>query len=400
MNPGPPHVARLAALVVACLSLAAARGACQDAPVLRATPAVTVSPWERSLALEAEGKLAQARQVLVDAFGPRPVYYEPAVRLAWLSFSMRDGAAAVELYRHARTLPGSLPEATTGLGLALTMRGYAELARGAFGAARGSWNEALAIDAANADARAGVDILGGPEGVTIEAWGAALSATSGSSRASVLYAQLPARLNNALAVRVALRQVSSPTFVGTKGVFSMQTELFGGIARDLGISTTELIAFSLAGSTYSHAGVALATRVGGTFGVTGTASVIGLASGTNVQFAPMVFAWLSPHVSLSGGVRITSDPALSAVSPIAAATLRSDRVALDVVAHAGKERWAFSDAGPTILSFLDNTSGGATGTLSWLAGRRVRVFAQVQVEQTVSSGSYGSIGVGVRVTPR
>src|SRR4051812_29944902 len=80
--------------------------------------------WDRSLALEAAGHVAEARTVIVDAFGAQPDSYAPCVRLAWLTLQLGDGAGAAELYRKGRQLPGALPEATTGLVSALTMAGY------------------------------------------------------------------------------------------------------------------------------------------------------------------------------------------------------------------------------------------------------------------------------------
>ncbi len=371
----------------------------QDGPPVRLPQAATAGAWEQSLALEGRGDFVAAKQLLIDAFGNAPATYDVAVRLAWLTLRQGKGADAVQLYRRARTMPGSLPEATTGLGLALTTLGYNNLDRGALGDARTAWSEALTFDASNEDAHKGIELLGGPPGVSAEVWAALVSATSASSKAQVFYAQLPIRLDNESAVRVAFRSVTSPTFVGKKGAFDAQTEFYGAISRDIGISTTELIGFAFAGTGRSNSGVALNTRVGGTFGVAATVSMIARTGKNNLQVAPSVFAWLSPNIAVSGGVRITSDSAFSAVSPMASLTVRNEHLTAQFDAHFGNEVWAFSPAGPSILSFLDRTSGGFTGTVSWQATRAVAAFGQLQLEQTATSGSFQSIGIGVRIAP-
>ena len=404
-----PHSARTArtarvltrcALTTLLLAGGVPRLAAQDGPPVRLPQAAAGTAWNQSLALEARGDFTAAKQILIEAFGAAPATYDVAVRMAWLTLRQGHGADAVQLYRRARTLPGSLLEATTGLGLALTTLGYNLLDRGALGEARTAWTEALSFDASNEDALKGIALLGGPPGVSVEAWAAFVSATSASSKAQVYYAQLPIRLDHASAVRVAVRTVTSPTFVGKTGAFDAQSEVYGAIARDIGISTTELIGFAFSGAGRSNSGAALSTRIGGSIGVAATVSMIARTRANNLQVAPSVFAWLSPNVSISGGMRITSDSAFSAVSPMASVTLRNDRLTVDLAGHFGKEQWAFSAAGPTILSFLDRTTGGVTGTASWQATRAITAYGQLQLEQTAANGSFQSIGLGVRIAPR
>lgn len=391
------HRAALLALALLC---SARSIVAQDGPPVRLPGAATGTAWEQSLALEGRGDFAGAKQLLIDAFGRSPATYDVAVRLAWLTLRQNNGAEAAELYRRARTMPGSLPEATTGLGLALTALGYNRLERGALGDARNAWSEALSIDASNAEARNGMALLGGPAGVSAEAWFAAISATSASSKANVYYAQIPVRLDNESALRVALRSVSAPTFTGTSGAFAAQTEFYAALSREIGISTTELIGFGFSGSGRSNSGAALSTRIGGNLGVAATVSMIARTGATNLQVAPSIFAWLSPHVAVSGGARITSDSSFSAVSPTASITLRYDQLTVDVAGHFGKELWAFTPAGPTILSFLDQTTGGVTGTVSRQFGHGITLYGQLQFEQTAANGSFQSIGIGARLAPR
>ena len=100
------------------------------------------------------------------------------------------------------------------------------------------------------------------------------------------------------------------------------------------------------------------------------------------------------------GVRLTSDSAFTAVSPTASLTVRSGDFTVDLAGHFGKEVWAFTPAGPTILSFLDQTTGGLTATASRSFARGMTMFGQLQYEQTAAKGSFQSIGLGLRIAPR
>ena len=72
--------------------------AAADSADLRATA------WDRSVALEQEGKIDEARRLLLDAWGPTSESYEVTVRIAWLSLQLREAEAAVSAYSRARTL--------------------------------------------------------------------------------------------------------------------------------------------------------------------------------------------------------------------------------------------------------------------------------------------------------
>ena len=338
--------------------------------------------------------------MLIAAFGEYPTTYDVGVRLAWLSLLLHRTGEAVDRYRLARGMVGSLPEATYGLALALTARGYDALARGAYGAARADLNEALSFDAANADARKAIRLLGGPRGVAIEAWAATVSATTGSSRAQVFYLNIPIRLDESRAARFALRQVMSPTGIGTTRAFASQTELYAGFERDVGVATLEAMGLAINAAGGTSVGAVFVGRVGGTLGLSGTASAISVTGGVNLQAVPSVFWWASPNVALSVGARITDDPNVRAVSPIAAITIRGEKAELDLSGHSGTERWALTPAGPTILSFLDQTKRGCTATVTVHATSRISVFAQGQVEQTFSLGTFQSYGAGFRFSPR
>jgi hypothetical protein len=88
------------------------------------------------------------------------------------------------------------------------------------------------------------------------------------------------------------------------------------------------------------------------------------------------------------------------VSPLVGLSLRTAALQLDLAAHAGKEQWAFNSAGPTVMSILDYTTSGASATLGYHATALLTMFAQLQYERTGGSGSFTSIGFGLRFAPR
>ncbi len=369
------------------------------------TPQAGPSPyaWSTSIALEQAGDLTQARSVMVASYGPRPTFYDPCVRLAWLNLLLRDAGEAIALYRRARQLEGALPEAGTGLASALTLAGYQALDRGDLSTARRSWEEALALNSSAGDARHGLGLVGASSGITPEVWAAQIAASDSSSTAKVLYIQVPVRLSGSLAVRGAYRRVGSATAgLGTASFFGSQNEVFFGVGLERGITATDAVAFQLSNVLGTSRGAAIGWRLGGRRGALFTVSAIHRSDGWNVQVAPLAFAWLTPSFSIAAGVRMTHDPLVSAASALADVTFRLGQVTLDLRGHAGTERWAFDLAGPTILSFLANASRGTTFTTSAQLSSNLALFAQGQYESTASSaatGWYGSAAVGMRLTP-
>ena len=394
--------------------LAAMMLACTNIPLLAQDPVLpagqqqrAATAWDQSLAFEAGNDVRRAREVLVQAYGPRPDIYSVCVRLAWLSLRLREGDQAVGLYRHARELPGALPEATQGLRSALTMAGYDALDRGDLRGARRAWTEALTIDANDADARRGLDLLGPASGVAPELWIGALSATADTAMVRVLYVAVPYRITDALSVRGAYRRVAVETTFDSKAIFGSQSEYFGGVAYERGITATELVGLALVNSEQTSWGAAIATRVGGRYGLTLMASGLHRTDGWNAQVAPQGFLWLRPYLALSAGVRVTHDSAMSPSSPLAGATIRWNRLVVDAQAHFGAERFAVGMAGPTVMSFNASTARGATVTGAITLGRnKDRVlFVQAQFESlrtpdgTTGNGSYTGWALGLRMLP-
>ena len=144
--------------------------------------ATTTDVLARSLALEAQGDVLQARRIVVDAYGAQPEQYEPCLRLAQLSLQLRRSDEAVSLYRRARELSGNQPEASLGLGLALTMHGFDQTTRGALGQARSDYLEALIIDDSNLEAAKGLRALGGRRGTGVDVLASSLSMSAFSAK--------------------------------------------------------------------------------------------------------------------------------------------------------------------------------------------------------------------------
>jgi hypothetical protein len=402
-------------LVVAMASWplrADAQGAAPSASVERLNAA-----WESSLALERTHEIAKARTVLLEAFGPTPATFYPCLRLAWLNLLLKDAAASTSLYRRAATLPGATAEARQGLVLALTQTGYQALARGNNGAARRAWEEALALDPSAADARYGLDLVGRTNGATPELWVARMGATTGSSSGDIVYAQVPVRITSGINLRGAYRHIGWPTggsttmdpatgtTTTTSAYFGTQDEVYGAVAVETGVATTEVTGFELWNADEHIPGFGAASRIGGTYGVSVMAVGMKRSSGWNVQVAPEAFAWLSPALAVSGGIRHTRDPLLSATSVLVGATVRHRSVEVDGGVHIGTERWAFGAAGPTVLSFADSTSAGGTATVSLALSKTWGVSVQGQVERLravdtgAAAGTYSTVALGVRWMP-
>ncbi len=383
------RVVLMLALMLAAASVAAAQG---EAP-----PAQSQA-WTTSIAAEAAGDLPKARQIMVAAYGEHPESYQPCVRLAWLSLQLNRGREATELYRRARQLPGALPEATQGLVLALVRAGYEELDRGDVPDARRNWQEALRLSADQADAKAGLDLVGPSTGIAPEVWAGRLTSSSNTSTAGVTYVQVPVRLNDHISVRGIVRNIMSPgAATGKTSVFQSQQEFYGGVAIEQGMASIEVIGLQLRGASGNTSGGAVSVRAGGHAGATVTVSGQHDSTGWNTQWLPQAFVWVTPNVALAGGLRVTSAPSTSSVSGIAGATVKARAWQIDVQAHGGTEQSAFSIAGPTILSFTSSTTGGGVGTVACRITPTTTAFAQVQIEQLSGGvGQYSSIAAGVR----
>ena len=368
----------------------------QDTP----PKAPTADVLARSLALEVQGDVLQARRIVVDAFGAQPDRYEPCLRLAELSLQLRRSDEAVSLYRRARELSGNQPEATLGLGLALTMHGYDQTARGAFGQARSDYLEALIIDDSNLEATKGLRALGGRRGTGVDVMASSLSMSAYTAKLQLYSVHVPVRIDEKLALRFAAQQLNAPDFAVGSANITGTTQLFAGVVRDVGISTLEAMGILSTASGTTTLGASSSVRVGGQFGGSATVAVMGLSAGTSVQVAPMFF--VQPHraVTLSAGARVTHDAIGSMVSPLLTLRMHGESAALDISTHAGKERSAFVQAQPAMQPYLGTSNRGVTSVLSVSIRRQVSLLATAQFENSDVLGTFTNVGVGIRLVPR
>ncbi|MBL0172113.1 MAG: hypothetical protein IPP90_15585 [Gemmatimonadaceae bacterium] len=403
---------RIGLTLVLMMSVVPGLGA-QDAPgvdqpkPLLVNASVLASPyaWDLSLAFETAGDVRGARTVMVNRYGARPGSYVPCVRLAWLNLQLGDVTEAIALYRRARALDDSQTEAPAGLALALTRVGYLALERGDYPMARRSWEEALVHEPLNQSAKQGLTLVGRSDEIAPEVWIGHINASQNSSSSNVLYAALPVRVNPWLTLRAAFRSVGTPSAaLNTVPFFGSQREMFGGVQVEHGRSATEVVGFRLTNDVSSSNGAAVGLRVGGRAGATMMASAIQTTAGSNIQVAPSAYRWVRPSLRLSLGTRVTRDSALTGVSGLLGATWHGRQADVDVRIHAGTERWAFDLAGPTILSFLAQTSGGGsvTGSVPFASGATLSVQAQMEriVSTSLGDGWYRSIAIGMRFVPK
>lgn len=358
--------------------------------------------WDSSFVLERVGRAGEAAALLRGAFGEFPATYAVCSRLAWLAYL--DGAygESARLYERARILPGALAEAASGQAMALAAEGWVAIADGALARARGLLAEAAALDSVAAGVREGLAQVGMPGTAAPEAWGAAIGAARGSSRAGVAYLHLPIQLDDTRAVRFAGRLVLGATASpAASAFFGAQQEFFVGYAQDVGRSQWQAMGFVLSNVLGTTAGGAGTWRFGGRRGIAALAAGSARPGATNVQLAPSAWAWLGDHVVLSVGVRTTLDSGVARVSPMGAMAVAGSRGLLDVRGHVGRERLAFDASGPTVLSFGAWTTAGATVTAVWRPSDRWQAFAQGQAEAledpSVNGRWYGSLGFGIRM---
>jgi hypothetical protein len=346
-----------------------------------------------------------ARAVMINHYGTRPAAYVPCVRLAWLNWQLGAVDESLALYRRAWTLDSTQQEAPSGLAMVLTRRGYLALDRGDYPTARRAWEEALVHEPLSQGAKEGLALVGRSDEIAPEVWFGHIAATQNTSSATVWYAALPVRVKPWLTLRGAYRSVGTPSSaLNTTSFFGAQHELFAGAQVERGNTATDVVGFRLTNDLSASNGAAASVRIGGRVGATVMGSYAQTTSGSNIQLSPVAYRWVRPSLRLSVGARVTTDSALTGVSGLLGASWHGRQADVDVRVHAGTERWALDMAGPTILSFLSQTSGGGTVTASVPFETGATISVQAQMERYASStrgnGWYSSIAVGIRFVPK
>jgi tetratricopeptide (TPR) repeat protein len=369
--------------------------------------------WDRSVKAEQANDLPRARAALADAYGEAPDSYEVALRLAWLSLRLKKGEAAATLYRLAARLDGAGPEATQGLADALTLTGFDAFARGDRATARARWLEALRVNPSCADAPRGLDLIGPVPTVTPEVWGGYLTSSQSASAAQAIYLHAPAQVTDQVGVRFAYRHIGSTAGSTGGGATSTSTSLFGqqdefyaGATFARSYLGVQVIGFALRSPDETVPGAAVALRVGARYGVSLTAASMSRSTGANRQIMPQIYVWPTPYVGLTTGARVTNDSDGSTTSAVVGATVIVGRALVDLQAHTGTERWAFSMAGPTVMSLFASSKYGGTLTAGFELSRTASLYLQAQYEHitqpgtSVQDGRYTGLSVGFRWSPK
>lgn len=372
-------------------------------------------PWDRSVQLESEGDLRGAEAVMVAAWGKRPDNFYAQLRLAYLALLAKRADAAVARYARARRFPEapSDTDVDAGYAAALALKGWQLANTGRASEAKAYWQQALAIQPEQADAKAGLEF--GAAAITEpELWGALVGESFGSGRyhGAVVFAQVPWRFLDKLTVRVAARhltwqQISAPTPWAPSGSSSARwavNEIYVGAGYDTPLVSAEALGLALASSgsaTISGAGVNL--RVGRQWGATTETTALHSEEGwTNEQAQALAFLLPEPRVTLHAGARLTHEPGHNWASGVAGVSLWAGPFALYLQGHVGTEHWAANLATPSILSIAPRTRAGGTITLFWNVTRMLRVAGQAEADTLASEGATGwfwsaCLGLQVRV---
>jgi hypothetical protein len=386
----------------------------QDAFALRA------GAWDRSVQLEEEGKLLEARALLMQAWGPGDSY-EVTVRIAWLSLRMGQYGHAAVAYRTARTLPGAGPEATQGLSSALTGLGYGKLEDSSNDEARLQFKEALALDPAKERAKAGLAQIDAMPTIEPELWMAYVRMPDYGPTWNgwAAFAQLPWHVTGALTLRAAYRHVDLQREVpsvppvpgmgyhgGGSGLTTQtwrQNEVYAAADFDKPWWAVGLLGIGLLPSDADPAwGAAMRGRIGRTFGLNVDGSAIRMESGWNRQLLPTVFLWPTRYLGLAAGSRITGDPQGTMASFHAGATLKTHGFAMHVSGHAGPERWPVSMMVPSVLTVGQELPYGVNVTAVVSVSSLVRLGLQTQFERVSIGGAeknYFTVSGGVQLAP-
>jgi len=176
--------------------------------------------------------------------------------------------------------------------------------------------------------------------------------------------------------------------------------MYGAVSIEQGIAATEVMGFVLHNATATVPGMAGSVRLGGRYGLAAPVSGMSRPDGWNSQVLAQGVVWPLPWAAFSAGARITRDPAETSVSLVGGATLRHAGAELNMQAHAGTERLAFSMGAPTVMSFASATDAGVTFTASYGLSRQVVLCGQAQIERLppsvdTNAGTYLGVAAGL-----
>jgi hypothetical protein len=371
--------------------------------------------WDRSVALEVSGQLAEAERVMVQQYGEQPENYWASLRLAYLALLQERYEDARTRYQTLRERPEAAGDADVVRGLASATAGvgWARAQQGDAAQARAEFKEALGIDPANQSAAKGLAALAGGPWIFPEVW----SGVTGNSLAQeqwtgwASYAQLAVAFSDLLTVRAAGRFVSYwNTGKPSRWAFGKRSpsswtlnEEYLGVAHEDRWWAAELVG-ARCDTNVGNAilGGAARLRLGSTWGATLEGAGLSAKGGpSNVQARPMAFLWLGKHVGMQAGARLTRDDRGNGASANAGLSLLFDTFSFLMEGHLGDEYWSFGFAGPSIMSFDAKTTYGGCATVLWSLNKSVRLALQgegARLHQDSATGVYWSASAGVQLS--
>jgi hypothetical protein len=377
--------------------------------------------WDRSVQLEREGRIEQARSLLLRAWGPSPESYDVTVRLGWLSLRLDQSEQACAYYRRARSMPGVGPEASQGLSTALAAMGHSKLENFDRGQAERLFQEAIVADPSNESARQGLQQARSVASLEPEIWGAYVRKPDEGAAWNgwALFGHLPWHVTSALTFRGAFRHVELTREVrgarslqtgvsGSRGAVQTerwyQNELYAGVDWERRWVGFEALGIGLWPSDEAAAwGGGGRARLGWTAGLNLQGSAIRRDSGWNGQLLPTAFWWPWRSVGLAAGPRFTADSVGSAISAFGGVTLKLGAVSTFVSGHAGTERWPVTMAVPSVLTLDQDLRFGATAAAMVSLSESVRLGVHGQIEQIALAGTqatYATVSAGIQLAPK
>jgi hypothetical protein len=367
--------------------------------------------WDTSVRLEEQGRVREARQLLLDAWGLDSPSYEVTVRIAWLSLRLEEDDDAVTAYRRARMLPGAGPEATQGLVSALVMRGYRKLAEGRRGEARSDFREALSLDPKRAAARDGWRAATEMR-LSMELWGAYVG----------LISEVPTHGGAGL-FSVRFQPLDELYFRGAYRHVEQRYELPAGTTRRQGAETGRFaqnggyLSAGLAFRWWGLEAMGMILDVGDEDIVPGQAARIWAgrsvgamldqaalfrSEGVSLQLTPMAFAWPLDVLAVSGGARFTIDSDGTGVAGRLGLTVATNPFELYVNGFVGRARWPVTFDVPTVLTLAEQVDGGGTLTAYFSLTDTVSLGLNGAAAKTTIEDvdtAYLSAGLGLRIAP-
>jgi hypothetical protein len=370
--------------------------------------------WDRSVALEIKGQLAEAERVMVRAHGEHPENYWAGLRLAYLALLQGRYPEARSRYQSLRQRPEAAGDADVVHGLASAMvgEGWAFVNQGDTAQARAAFREALKIDPGNQSAAKGLAATASVSLVLPEIWSGATGNSLGRDKWTgwANYAQVAVTFSDWLTARVTGRFVHYWN-TGPQGRGASQNgrlssynldEEFVGVAHESRWWGAELVgARSDTDQDTAILGGAGRLRLGGPWGATLEGARHSAKGGPgNTQVRPMAYLWMGDHLGLQAGARLTWDDRGNGVSGNAGLSLLFGSWSILMEGHVGDEFWSFGFAGPSIMSFAAKTTYGGCTTVLWSLSKKMRLALQGEGErlrQEGASGFFWSFSTGIQL---